>query len=61
MWDCVPNVFTFITEKEHNFQKNESIACTPPYKKEKKNLIYLNSPRYFVIGCFYYLTTSKQK
>ena len=37
MWHCVPNVFTFITEKEHNFQKNESIACTPPYKKEKKN------------------------
>ena len=36
MWHCVPNVFTFVAEKEHNFQKNESIACTPPYKKEKK-------------------------
>ena len=44
MWHYVPNVFTFVAEKEHNFQKNKSIACTPPYKKEKKTWFIWTHP-----------------
>ena len=32
---CVPNVFFFVSEKEHNFQKNENIALLQFKRKEK--------------------------
>ena len=50
-----PNVLIFRTEKEHNFQTDENT------EKGKKNLIHLNSHRYFVVYCLYCLNTSKQK
>ena len=38
-WDemghCVPNVFNFVTEKEHNFQKKENIALLYHKRKNK--------------------------
>ena len=59
-WDetlRVPNVFIFVTEKEHNFPMNENIAILH-LRERKQNLIYLNSDRYFVVYC---LNASKQK
>ena len=50
----VLNVFVFVTEKSITF-KNENIAET------EKNLIYLNSHRYYVIYCLYCLNNSKLK
>ena len=49
-WDgtvCVPKVFIFVAEKEHNYWKNENIALLY-LKRKKKNLIYPNSHSYFV-------------
>ena len=40
----------------HNFQKSENIALHH-FKRKKKNLIYLNSHRYFVVCCLYCLNT----
>ena len=40
----------------HNFQKSENIALHH-FKRKKKNLIYLNSHRYFVVYCLYCLNT----
>ena len=40
-WDgtlCVPNVFIFVTEKEHNFQTEKNIALLH-LKRKKKDLI----------------------
>ena len=59
-WDetlRVPNVFIFVTEKEHNFPMNENIAILH-LRERKQNLIYLNSDRYFMVYC---LNASKQK
>ena len=59
-WDetlRIPNVFIFVTEKEHNFPTNENIAIRH-LRERKQNLIYLNSDRYFVVYC---LNASKQK
>ena len=36
MGHCVPNVFIFVIEKEHNFQKNENMALLHPKRKTKK-------------------------
>ena len=36
MGHCVPNVFIFVTEKEHNFQKNKNIASFQLKRKGKK-------------------------
>ena len=33
---CEPNVFIFVTEKEQNFQKNETIALRHLKRKTKK-------------------------
>ena len=44
-WDgtlSVPNVFIFVTEKEHDFRTDEDIMLLHPERK-KKNLTYLNS------------------
>ena len=49
---CVLNDFTFVTDF-HDFQK------TKISRKDRKNLIYLNSHRYYVIYCLYCLNTSK--
>ena len=35
---CVPNVFNFITEKEHDFQTDENIALLYLERKKKLNL-----------------------
>ena len=56
---CEPTVFIFVTEKEQNFQKNETIALR--HLKSKKNQIYLNSHRYFVVYFLYCRNTSNQK
>ena len=53
--DFAFNVFISVTEKSITF-KNENIA-----ERQKKNLIYLNSHRYYVIYCLYFLNTSKLK
>ena len=60
MGHYVPNVFIFVTEKEHNSQTDENIALLH-LKRKKKNLIYLKSYRYFVVFCLCCLNTSKQK
>ena len=47
-WDgtlCIPNVFIFVTGKEHNFQKNQKILHYFTIRERKNNLIYLNSHR----------------
>ena len=49
---CVLNDFTFVTNS-HDFQK------TKISRKDRKNLIYLNSHRYYVIYSLYCLDTSK--
>ena len=36
MGHCVPNVFIFVIEKEHIFQKNENMALLHPKRKTKK-------------------------
>ena len=36
MGHCVPNVFIFVTEKEHNFQRNKNIASFQLKRKGKK-------------------------
>ena len=40
----------------HNFQKSENVALHH-FKRKKKNLIYLNSHRYFLVCCLYCLNT----
>ena len=55
---CVPtcNVFIFVTEKKHNFQKNENNPLL--HLKGKIN----NSHGYFIVYCLYCLNTlSKRK
>ena len=42
-------------KKKHNFQTDETT------EKGKKNLIHLNSHRYFLVYCLHCLNTSKQK
>ena len=49
-------MFSFLSPKEHNFQKTKISQ-----KDRKKNLIYLNSHRYYVIYCLYFPNTSKLK
>ena len=48
-------MFSLYNRKKHNFQADETT------EKGKKNLIHLNSHRYFGVYCLYSLNTSKQK
>ena len=50
----VLNVFVFVNEKSITFKKRK-------YRRDRKNLIYLNSHRYYVIYCLYCLNNSKLK
>ena len=38
MGHCVPNVFIFVTEKEHNSQTRENIALLHLRERKKPNL-----------------------
>ena len=36
MGHCVPNVFIFVTEKEHNFIKDRKYCITSPSERERE-------------------------
>ena len=57
---CEPYVFIFVTEKKHNFQKNENIVLLH-VRERKKSLNNLNLHKFFVVYCLYCLHTSEQK
>ena len=60
-WDTLFTLcFIFMTEKENNFQTDQNIALLH-LKSKEKSLIYLNSHRYFLFYCLYYLNISRQK
>ena len=60
-WDTLCTLcFIFMTEKENNFQTDQNIALLH-LKSKEKSLIYLNSHRYFLFYCLYYLNISRQK
>ena len=53
-------MFHFYDRKENNFQTDQNIALLH-LKSKEKSLIYLNSHRYFLFYCLYYLNISRQK
>ena len=54
-------MFSLCNRKRAWLSKEQKYCITSPKDKGKKNLIYLNSHRYFAVGCLYCQNTSKQK